>query len=348
LASVVYSDAVSPIAVTASDPDGDDLTVDATGLPDGLSVSQAQDGGWEVTGEDRAPAGMYDASVRVSDGTLADEAKLRIVVERENARVGYTGDLLFSTGSGTASKAPVSLRAHVTQEPDGTSGDLTLARVVFDVYGPDNSGGAPDRTYVTSPNADGDAVVDAGLLATGTWTVVVRTDPSEGSFEAPASDVVPVTVYTPSAGSFVTGGGWVHDPGYLGRPVPISTDDQGSFGLEARLRKDGSPSGNVSYAFAGGDGNQYVVRSTGWEGGGLAISAGRATIAGTCDVTVLDGAGSVVSQSTDDTFRLDVTDDPGEDTFALSVYTPDGTLYHRVGTPRYPLRLGGGQVVVHR
>jgi phospholipase C len=347
-ASVVYSDPVSPIAVTTSDPDGDGLTVGAFGLPDGLAVSQSQDGGWEITGEDRAPAGVYDASVRVSDGTLKTEAQLRIVVERENARVGYTGDLLFSTGSATATTAPVSLQAHVTQESDGTPGDLTLARVVFDVYGPDNSSGAPDRTYVRSPNADGDAVVDAGSLARGTWTVVVRTDPSAGLFEAPASDVVPVTVYAPTAGSFVTGGGWVHDPGYLERPVPISTDDQGSFGLEARLRKDGAPSGNVSYTFAGADGNQYVVRSTGWEGGGLAISASHATIAGTCDVTVLDGAGSVVSQSTDDMFRLDVSDTRGQDTFALTVFTPDGTLYHRVGTPRYPLGLGGGQVVVHR
>ncbi|MDX6357364.1 MAG: phospholipase, partial [Nocardioidaceae bacterium] len=305
-ASVVYSDPMSPIAVTTADPDSDGVTVEATGFPDGITVSQTEDGRWEVTGEDRAPAGVYDASVRVSDGTLKAEAKLRIVVERENARVGYTGDLLFSTSSAVATTARVSLRAHITQELDGTPGDLTLARIVFDMYGPDNSSSAPDRTYLASPNADGDAVVDAGPLARGTWTVVVRTDASKGSFEAPTSDVVPVTVYAPTAGSFVTGGGWVHDPGYLNRPVPISSDDQGSFGLEARLRKDGTPSGNVSYTFAGADGNQYLVRSTGWEHGGMAISASQATIAGTCDVTVLDGAGSVVSQSTADTFRLDV------------------------------------------
>jgi phospholipase C len=346
-ASVVYSDAVDPIAITTSDPDGDDLTVDATGLPDGLAVSRSQNGGWEVTGQDRAPAGVYDATVRVSDGTLGDETQLRIVVEREIAKVGYTGDLLFSTGSASALTAPVSLRAHITPEPDGTSGDLTLARVIFEVYAPGNSAGVPDATYVASPNAEGDAVVDAGSLATGTWTVVVRADPFAQYFESPASDIIPITVYAPTTGSFVTGGGWVHDPGYLNRPVPISTDDHGSFGMEARLSKEGTPSGNVSYAFAGADGNQYVVRSTGWEHGGLAISSGRATIAGTCDVTILDGEGSVVSQATDDTFRIDVTDGPRQNTFALAVFTPDGTLYHRVGTPDAPLQLGGGQVVVH-
>jgi hypothetical protein len=291
---------------------------------------------------------VYDASVRVSDGSREDEAELRIVVERENASAGYTGDLLFSTASATSATAPVSLRAHVAQEPDGAPGDLTLARVVFDVYAPGNGTGTPDATYVASPNDDGDAVVDAGALAIGTWMVVVRTDPSARYFASTASDVVPITVYAPTTGSFVTGGGWVHDPGYLNRPVPISTDDRGLFGLEARVRKDGTPSGNVAYAFTGSDGNQYVVRSTGWEGGGLAISSGQATVAGTCDVTVLDHSGSVVSQSTDDTFRVDVKDARGQDTFALSVFTPDGALYHRVGTPGTPLQLGGGQVVVHR
>jgi phospholipase C len=346
--SVVYSDLLAPIAVTASDADGDELTVDAVDLPDGLALSQKADGRWEIAGTDQVAAGVYLASVSASDGTLVTKAPLRIEVEPENARVGYTGDLLFSTGSATATNAPVSLRAHVTQEQDSTPGELTRADLLFDLYAPGNSTGTPDATYAASPNGDGDAVVDVGSLTTGTWTVVVTTDPSAGYFEAPTSDVVPVTVYQPSAGSFVTGGGWVHDPGYLDRPVPISTDDQGAFGLEARLRKDGTPSGSVTYVFAGADGNQYVVRSTGWQGGGLAVAGNHATIAGTCDVTVMDQAGNFVSESADNSFRLDVTDVAKADTFALSVYTPEGTLYHRVGTPAGALGLGGGQVVVHR
>ena len=112
-------------------------------------------------------------------------------------------------------------------------------------------------------------------------------------------------------------------------------------------RKDGSPSGVVAYAFAGPDDKLYVVRSTGWQGGGLAIGGNRATIAGTCEVIVLDPVGHVVTRSTGNRFRLDVTDVPRSDTFGLSVYTSDGTLYHRAGTPAVPLRLGGGQVVVH-
>ena len=39
-------------------------------------------------------------------------------------------------------------------------------------------------------------------------------------------------------------------------------------------------------------------------------------------------------------------DDRGPDGFALSVYTPDGRMYHHVGTVAEPQRLGGGRIVV--
>jgi phospholipase C len=335
-ASVQYSDDVSPIWITATDPDGDGLTVETVGLPDGLGVSQATDNIWVISGNERDMSGVYDVLVRASDGRLTSELPLRIVVNRELARVGYTGYLLFSTGSAASPTAPVSLLAHVTQQEDDMPGDLPRARVLFDLYAPGNSTGSPDATHSASPDVAGDAIVDVGPLGTGTWTVVVRTDPSGDYFEAPASDVVPMTVYAPTSGTFVTGGGWVHDG--AGR---------GDFGFDARHRMNGTLFGNVTYVFTGTDGHQLVVRSTGWRGGGLAISENRATVAGTCDVTVLDQNGDVVFAATGNRFRLDVTDAARSDTFALSVYSPDGALYHRVGTPRDPAGLGGGQVVVH-
>jgi phospholipase C len=347
-ASVEYSDEVPPIEVTASDPDADGLTVDAVGLPEGLAISPQDDGTWKVAGTDQAPAGTYDVTIRVSDGTSTTERPLEIQVAPERAQVGYTGDLIFSTGSAGTTSTPVTLRAHVTPEEDGSPGDVTRAAVLFDLYGPGNATATPDATYPASPNAAGDASVDIASLGTGTWTVVVRTDRSAGYFEAQDSDVVPVTVYTPTTGRFVTGGGWVHDPGYLDRPVPISPDDHGEFGLDARLTKDGTPSGTVTYAFTGADGQRYVVRSTGWQGGGLAIAGNHATIAGTCAITVLDADGAVLSETAGGRFRLDVNDNGRSDTLALSVFAGDGTLYHRVGTPSAPLDLGGGQVVIHR
>ncbi len=348
-ASVEYSDEVPPIDVTASDADADALTVDAIGLPEGLTVSPQDDGTWKVAGTDQAPAGTYDVTIRVSDGTSTTERPLEIQVAPERAHVGYTGDLMFSTGSVGTPSAPVTLRAHVTQEEeDGSPGDITRAAVMFDLYGPGNATATPDATYQASPNPEGNVSVDIASLGTGTWTVVVRTDPSAGYFEAADSDVVPVTVYVPTPDMFVTGGGWVHDPGYLDRPVPISPDDHGEFGLDARLTKDGMPSGTVTYGFTGADGQRYVVQSTGWRGGGLTITGNQATIAGTCAITVLDAAGALLSETAGDRFRVDVTDNGRSDTLALSVFAGDGTLYHRVGTPSAPLELGGGQVVIHR
>ncbi|HET8665696.1 MAG TPA: hypothetical protein VFM08_15375, partial [Nocardioides sp.] len=122
----------------------------------------------------------------------------------------------------------------------------------------------------------------------------------------------------------------------------------GLFELEARYRKDGSPSGQVGYVFPAAGGDHYVVQSTGWQGGGLDIPGAHATIAGTCDVVRIDARGHATTVGTGIRFRLDVTDNGRSDTFALSVYTPEGMLFHRVGTPREPVAPGGGQVVVHR
>ena len=128
----------------------------------------------------------------------------------------------------------------------------------------------------------------------------------------------------------------------------VSGPRHGEFGLEARIKKSGSPSGNVTYVFTGADDHRYVIRSTGWQGGGLAIDANRATIAGSCVITVLDANGDVISQASGGRFRIDVTDGISSDTLALNVFTPDGTLYHRVGTPSAPVLVGGGQVGIHR
>ncbi len=72
-ASVSYSDPLAPIDVTTFDPDTDDVTVDAVGLPDGLHVSRTDSSGWQISGRDQGPAGVYDAAVRASDGNEHSE-----------------------------------------------------------------------------------------------------------------------------------------------------------------------------------------------------------------------------------------------------------------------------------
>ena len=325
--------------------------MDALGLPAGIHVAQNDDGSWMVTGVADARAGVYDAEIRASDGELTAQTILRVTVQPEGATIGYTGDLLFSTGAASTSTAAVRMRAHVTQTEDGQPGDVTRAAVIFDLYSSTNLTQTPDASYRAAPAPDGEVVVDIASLTADNWTVVVRTDPDGGYFAAPASDAVVLTVYAPTPGSFVTGGGWVHDPGYLDLPVPVSTaDDRGNLGLTVKIKRDGLPSGHVAYAFRGADGNDYLIRSTSWQGGGLAITGNRAVVAGRCAVTVVDSSGSVVSQSGNYTFRVDAVDAPTAsqpDGYALSLFTPSGVLYHRVGTPAQPLALSGGNLVVH-
>jgi hypothetical protein len=94
-----------------------------------------------------------------------------------------------------------------------------------------------------------------------------------------------------------------------------------------------------------------VIKSNSWTGGGLAFGTNTASFSGKANVTAIDpktglpvpgiGGGSY-------TYRVDVTDnDSTGDTYAISVYTPTGTLYHQAGTTGSQLPLGGGNTVVH-
>lgn len=337
-ADVAYSDGLSPISVTTSDPDGDAVTVDATGLPAGLAVSRGDDGSYRIGGVVAGPTGVYDAEVTVSDGTLTASTSLRITVRQEDATLAYTGDLLSSTGSPTGTAADVDLRAHVVQADDGTPGDLARAEVLFDLYAPGNTGGPPDATYSAQADTEGDAAAQVSALPTGTWTVVVRTDPGRGGFAAPPSHPVPLTVFAPDPGGVVAGAGWVPDG-----------SARGTFTLAARTRSDGRPTGQSWYAFRGPNGSEILVRSTSWLGGGLAISRGRATLAGTGVVTVLDDRGRAVQVIDGARFRVDAVDAGGRrtpDSYALSVFASDGVLFHDLGSLTAPQQLGGGRIVV--
>ena len=253
-----------------------------------------------------------------------------------------------------ATTASVRIAAQVAQEADGTLGDITKARLFFDLYkGSNTTMASPDLTLGPfAPDATGLAST-ATNLAADTWTVVVRFQASNAFFSGPRSESAIVTVYVPAPGK-VTGGGWITDPSFRNIPVAISaTSPRGNFGFVVQTKKGTtSVSGNVVYVFRGANGKDYVMKSSSWSGGSLSISPdGRlATVKGKATVILVDSQTGKRSTISNLTFQLDVTDNGSggrDDRFALSIW--DGrTLWHQSGTAASPITLGGGNITIHR
>ena len=90
--------AITPIALSATDPEGEDVTIAVTGLPDGLTYDAAAA---TITGTPTV-GGKADVTVSASDGTSAPSAaKLTITVSPVNDAPGME-DQTFTTLEGTA------------------------------------------------------------------------------------------------------------------------------------------------------------------------------------------------------------------------------------------------------
>jgi PKD repeat protein len=275
-----------------------------------------------------------------------------VTVSKRGATLGYTGGLFFSTGSSSSTTASVTLQGVLTPAPGG-SPDLTKAAPVFNLYKSTNQAMTmPDVTCSATVSATGVVTCTLPALGVDNWTVILQLPASDAYFKPAAADPVVVTVYQPTTGIFATGGGWVTDPGFQNKPVPISPqNNHGNFGFNVRYKSGTTrPQGQAVYVFRGADGNDYIVKSNSWQGGGAAFTTTTASFSGKANVTVIDpstglqvaglGGGNF-------TFRIDVTS--GETpTFAISVYDPSGALYHQAGTTSSQLPLGGGNIVVHQ
>ena len=355
-ASVAYSDPVPALNVFGSVSGlvgGDNLAGTLAGCTaNGLAISG--------TGKVLSPAGAYPLTgcAGLSNANYSVSYSGALTVVKESATAAYTGPTYVATGSATATKANVTLTGQLTQDADGSPGDLTKATVDFLLY---NSGNltltTPDLTVAGTVAASGTVTGTASNLSVDTYTVVLRIRPANTWFAGPESDADVLTVYTPATGVWVSGGGWLTDPSYLNIPVQVSpTRTKGKFGFNVQYAKKGStaPKGNVTYSFRGVDGYVYVIKSSSWQGGLLALSGEHAAyFVSKCVVVARDprtglpvpgiGGGNY-------SCRVDIVDGGAggsNDTYALSVNTPSGALYHRVGTAANPIAVQGGNVSVH-
>jgi hypothetical protein len=354
-ASVQYSDPLPNLNVAGtitdlvgSDTLGGSLTgCTASGLVVSSGMVQSAAGVYPLTG----CTGLTNPKYSIAySGSLT--------VAKEGGTTAYVAPTYASTGSPTATKATVTLTGQVTQDADGHLGDLTKAGAQFLLYNSNNlTMVTPDITVNASVNASGVASGVATDLAVDTYTVVLRLTPSNAYFAGPEGDPDLLTVFAPATDSWVSGGGWLIDPSFQNIPVAVAPGkNHGHFGFDVGYTKKGSttPKGHSSYSFHGADGYIYVMKSSSWQSGAFALSGDHAAyFAGKCVVIAIDPATNQPVPGIGGgnfSFRVDIVDggtSGSNDTYALSVSTPSGALYHQVGTAANPIHVQGGNLTVH-
>ena len=235
------------------------------------------------------------------------------------------------------------LSALLSQEADGHSGEIWRATARFELYKSGNLTSTPDRVVGGVPvDASGNALTIVSL-GVDNWTVKVKVDQGNGYWAASPIGMGTLTVALGSAEQRVTGGGWIPESAGKGR-----------FGFTVNYQKNGSAKGNSVYLFHDG-GYDYLVKSNSWQGGGLSFGKdpSRASFTGKAVVQKIDPAtGEIVASYGNHTFTVDLIDGdrltPKQaDGYAITVLDASGGVWHRAGTSRSPVQLGGGNVSVH-
>jgi hypothetical protein len=129
-----YSDGVTASFSATSDRVSPNLTATPTGLPAGLGLTPSGTASartWTVTGAVSDAPGTYNGSIEIGDGTETATVPLQVVVAAEDALPAYTGPSSATLARAGDPTVPVTLTAQVAATSDGTSGDITTAKVDF-------------------------------------------------------------------------------------------------------------------------------------------------------------------------------------------------------------------------
>jgi hypothetical protein len=271
------------------------------------------------------PAGTYPVHASFAGSNTgflnASEGSASITVNPEKASIMYTGQYLVQfPGS-------ITLAARVTQENDASSGDLSFARVRFDVAAINSDGTVTNVGAYTVPcNSSGEAsTIQSYTIGVYSITAVIEND----GYYSPASDSAVAPVYDPSGG-FATGGGWINvtDPNY-------GNQGRANFGFNAKY-KDASSTGNLEFQYKDGDIN-LKSKQIDW----LVISAVSAQF---------EGVGTIKDMPGEFKFRVNCTDNNqngNPDKFTIKIWaglntdTDDNLIYKALNVD-----LAGGNIVV--
>ncbi|MFW9805050.1 MAG: tandem-95 repeat protein, partial [Candidatus Thorarchaeota archaeon] len=276
--SVQYSDGIAPVTITASDIDSSQLTISASDLLGGLTLTPnpgcvPEDDWvtctWTLSGAANVPAGEYSVQVTVIDDD-GGQAVADIVfnVASEEAKLTFDSDnpVGVQVAEPEGNSGQFSLTVHVQEAvPDAGAnpypGDISLADVSM-ILEPVGPGGLVEGVCV--PGEVTGSEYDAVLPVTCSFNgVEVNTYTAEatvggGYYAGYAEDVL--VVYDPSLG-FATGGGWFYwpdsddpDTGYPG--------DKTNFGFTMKYNKKGTNvQGSLLLIRHMTDGSIYRVKS---------------------------------------------------------------------------------------
>jgi DNA/RNA endonuclease G (NUC1) len=350
--TVDYSDAVQPIAITVEDVDntGGSLVVTATGLPNGLTLAQTPGKGeWTISGKANVPAATYQVQLKVTDSLeVVTAGPVTITVAKEKTATEYTGDFDLMTAGPAINTATVRLAAKLTQDNDGSAGDITKATATFKIS--KFNGGTVSYTVSNVPvNANGEALTTFTLPA-DTYSITVDVDGGNGYWTA--NPIYPgllnITVPTDELRS--SGGGWV--------PDATSASGKANFAFSVTSSKNGQPKGNASFSFSAG-GFNYLVKGNSWQDGYLQFSAEpgvtptvftRSNLKGNCTVQKIDPvSGLVVASFGNYTFEIftrdgDLLNPRQRDSYSITVRDNSSAVFHQVGSQNSLITLGGGNI----
>ncbi len=249
--------------------------------------------------------------------------------------ITYTGDMVVGSGVTT-----ITLRG--TLQVLGSPTSTEPVAIGFVVVDEDAAVVAayPGNAVSWGGNTIG-TTTKGGVPNPGVNTYTVYTSLEDNDHYYGDGAAATLIVYQPT-GSFVTGGGWV-----------LETDaSRGNFGFVANYNKNQKPKGSFVYTWRSGDGFDYVIKSNSWTG--LALQDNRAMFQGRANVRKVDpSTGETVWVVGNYQFTVEVYDNTGKsvsgggDALHLRVLSPDGTVFHEVGTAKEPLSLSGGQIIVH-
>lgn len=282
---------------------------------------------WLVKKGDLVTAGQEDVYKIKSD-------EENIYVERDKANIDYTGTLFAFTPSMTSTVANVKLSAKLTEVQDGIPGDLSLAKVVFELT--PIGGGTPILVENIPVTTEGLAVMNNYPVSVGNYLIRVYIDDQNMFWENQAEGLGSLTVVAPTTDKKVTGGGWVIDQS--------SVNSKANFAFSVFYNKNNAPKGNFILVWRGVDGFDYQVKSNSWSKGGLVFtSPNSALFTSKATLTKTERTSGVTTNLGGDYTIVSKVVDAKPDTAFLTVYDSQNKVIKQLG----PVAIGGGNISVN-